>query len=59
VLSLPIKYREVVILYYYEELTYSQIAEMLDIGIQTLKSRLHRARILLKKMFEEEDINGR
>ncbi len=53
VLSLPIKYREVIILYYYEELTYSQIAELLDISMQTLKSRLHRGRLLLKKMIEE------
>lgn len=52
VLSLPIKYREVIILYYYEELTYSQISDLLDISMQTLKSRLHRARLLLKKMIE-------
>lgn len=52
VLALPIKYREVIILYYYEELSYSQIADLLDINIQTLKSRLHRGRLLLKKMIE-------
>jgi RNA polymerase sigma factor (sigma-70 family) len=52
VLALPIKYREVIIFYYYEELTYSQISDLLDISMQTLKSRLHRARLLLKKMIE-------
>jgi RNA polymerase sigma factor (sigma-70 family) len=52
VLALPIKYREVIILYYYEELTYNQISDLLDISLQTLKSRLHRARLLLRKMIE-------
>ncbi|MHC0038299.1 sigma-70 family RNA polymerase sigma factor [Pseudoneobacillus sp. C159] len=52
VLALPIKYREVIILYYYEELPYSQMAELLDLSIPTIKSRLHRARILLKRMIE-------
>jgi RNA polymerase sigma factor (sigma-70 family) len=52
VLSLPIKYREVVIFYYYEELSYNEIAELLDISIPSIKSRLHRARLLLKKKLE-------
>nr|WP_043934907.1 sigma-70 family RNA polymerase sigma factor [Bacillus sp. EB01] len=58
VLSLPIKYREINILYYYEELTYNQIAELLNISLQTVKSRLHRARLLLKKMIEGGKSNG-
>lgn len=53
VLSLPIKYREVIILYYYEELSYNQIADLLDISVQTIKSRLHRGRLSLKKIIEE------
>ncbi|AND41426.1 sigma-70 family RNA polymerase sigma factor [Cytobacillus oceanisediminis] len=53
VLSLPIKYREVIILYYYEELSYNQIADLLDISVQTIKSRLHRGRLNLKKIIEE------
>lgn len=53
VLSLPIKYREVIILYYYEELSYSQISDLLNISIQTIKSRLQRGRLLLKKMMVE------
>lgn len=58
VMNLPIKYREVIMLYYYEELTYNQIAEMLDMNIQTIKSRLHRARLLLKKMLEGSKKDG-
>ncbi|WP_439096761.1 sigma-70 family RNA polymerase sigma factor [Bacillus massiliigorillae] len=53
VLSLPIKYREVIILYYYEDFSYGQISDLSNISIQTIKSRLHRGRILLKKMMGE------
>ena len=53
VLSLPIKYREVIILYYYEEFSYNQISELLGISIQTIKSRLHRGWLSLKKMIGE------
>lgn len=58
VMSLPIKYREVIILYYYEELSYNQIVELLQIRLQTVKSRLHRARILLKKQLEGGKTDG-
>jgi RNA polymerase sigma factor (sigma-70 family) len=49
VLALPVKYREVIILFYYEELTYQQITQLLGISNQTIKSRLHRGRDLLRK----------
>ena len=52
VLELPIKYREVIILFYYEELTYQQINQLLGISNQTIKSRLYRGRNLLKKKLE-------
>lgn len=58
VMSLPVKYREVIILYYYEELSYNQIVELLQIRIQTVKSRLHRGRILLKKRLEGGKTDG-
>ena len=50
--SLPIKYREVIILYYYENLTYNEISDLLKVKISTVKSRLHRARLLLKRKLE-------
>ncbi|WLR41638.1 sigma-70 family RNA polymerase sigma factor [Bacillus carboniphilus] len=59
VLGLPIKYREIVILFYYEEFSYSEISEMLDLKASTVKSRLHRGRILLKRQMEEGVVNGR
>lgn len=58
ILSLPVKYREVVILYYYEEMSYNQISDLLNISLQTIKSRLHRARLLLKTSLEGSKING-
>ncbi|MBS4199164.1 sigma-70 family RNA polymerase sigma factor [Bacillus sp. FJAT-49732] len=52
VLELPVKYREVIIFFYYEELTYQQITQLLGISDQTLKSRLYRGRNLLRKKLE-------
>lgn len=56
VLALPVKYREVIILYYYEEMSYNQISEALTISLQTVKARLHRARIKLKKSLKKVGI---
>jgi len=42
--SLPQKYREIIFLYYFEEYTTSEISEILKININTVKSRLQRAR---------------
>ncbi|MFC4618346.1 sigma-70 family RNA polymerase sigma factor [Camelliibacillus cellulosilyticus] len=52
VLTLPIKYREVTILFYYEELTTNDIAALLKINRSTVKTRLSRARELLKGKLE-------
>ncbi|MGK7370745.1 MAG: sigma-70 family RNA polymerase sigma factor [Candidatus Halalkalibacterium sp. M3_1C_030] len=43
------KYRSVVILCDLEGFTYEEISNMLDLPIGTVRSRLHRARLLLKK----------
>lgn len=44
VFSLPIKYREVVLLYYYEELDTKEISEIIRINENTVRTRLRRAR---------------
>ncbi|PLR89853.1 sigma-70 family RNA polymerase sigma factor [Bacillus sp. T33-2] len=59
VLNLPLKLREVIILYYYEELPISEITELLNINSNTVKTRLHRARNSLKNLFEGENIHGK
>lgn len=48
VLELPDHYREVVAFFYYQQLGVNEIAEMLDESPGTIKSRLHRARSLLR-----------
>ena len=47
VLSLPAKYREVVVLCELQEVSYGETAEILGCAIGTVRSRLHRARALL------------
>jgi len=48
VLNLPLKYREVIVLYYYEEMTSNAIASLLSIPESTVKTRLKRGREQLK-----------
>ena len=54
VLSLPEKYRVVLYLYYYEELTTVQIAQALGVKQSAVTTRLSRARGLLKNKLGEE-----
>ncbi|ARK21274.1 MULTISPECIES: sigma-70 family RNA polymerase sigma factor [Sporosarcina] len=48
ILTLPIKYREIILFYYYEELTMREVAAFLDLSENTVKTRMTKARILLK-----------
>jgi RNA polymerase sigma-70 factor (ECF subfamily) len=47
VTSLPLRYREVVVLCDLHELTYAEAAEALGCAVGTVRSRLHRGRALL------------
>ena len=47
--SLPVDFRVVILLCDIEDFTYEEIAKILDIPIGTVRSRLHRARNMLKK----------
>jgi RNA polymerase sigma-70 factor (ECF subfamily) len=58
VLSLPVKYREVVTLYYYEECSIEEIKGILEVNHNTIKTRLSRGRMKLKKMMERWGYNG-
>ncbi|WZL72577.1 RNA polymerase sigma factor [Clostridiaceae bacterium 35-E11] len=44
------EYREIIDLYYYEDLSYKEIGQFLDINIGAVKSRLHRAKMQLRKV---------
>jgi RNA polymerase sigma-70 factor (ECF subfamily) len=52
---LPEEYRVVVILRYWNDLSYAEIAEMLSTTESAIKSRLFRARQSLAKMIETDD----
>lgn len=49
VLALPMKYKEVVYLYYYEGYQTSEIAKLLHCPASTVRNQLSRARELLKR----------
>src|SRR5215467_10720113 len=49
VLALPLHYREVVVLCELEEMSYTEAAALLGCAVGTVRSRLHRARALLKQ----------
>lgn len=49
VLTLPPRYREPIVLYYFQERDVSETARILGIPEGTLKARLHRGRELLKR----------
>jgi RNA polymerase sigma-70 factor, ECF subfamily len=46
---LPDAYREVLMLYYYDDLTYQNIAQMLDVSTATVNARLTKARATLRE----------
>jgi len=49
------KYRELLVLYYFEELSYKEIADVLHIPISTVGIRLKRGREIIKKEYEKHN----
>ena len=54
VLELPVKYREIIYLYYYQNYTTVEIASMMEKKETTIRSLLCRGRKILKKELKEE-----
>ena len=54
VMKLPEKYRIAIHLFYYEDYTTSEIADILKISVSNVKVRLSRGRSLLKETLKEE-----
>lgn len=56
VMNLPLKYRTIIYLFYYEEYKVKEISKLLKINESTVKTRLSRAREKLKNKIGEEVI---
>ena len=53
VMELPDVYREVVVLYYYQDLSTVEIAEVTGVSDNTIKTRLFRARAMLRERLQK------
>ena len=53
--ALPAKHREILVLRDYQDMSYTEIAETLDIPIGTVMSRLHGARKSLRGTLQSQD----
>lgn len=51
------KYREIVVLYYLEDLSYREIADVLQIPIGTVGIRIMRAKEMLREIYKKLDIH--
>lgn len=49
---LPVKYREVILLFYQRELSSAEVAQTLGISEATVRTRLHRGRTLMREWME-------
>ncbi|MFH1890958.1 MAG: RNA polymerase sigma factor [Candidatus Kuenenbacteria bacterium] len=47
------KYREPLVLFYFEEMDYQTIGDVLKIPVATVGVRLHRARLVLRKIYNQ------
>ena len=53
ILSLPLTYREVIVLRHLQSLSYSEISSILRLPAGTVKIRLYRAREQLRKTLQD------
>jgi RNA polymerase sigma-70 factor (ECF subfamily) len=56
--KVPLKYREPLILYYFEEMSYREIADVMHIPVSTVGIRLQRGKSLLKNIADERHPDG-
>jgi RNA polymerase sigma-70 factor (ECF subfamily) len=52
--KLPLKQKTLILMFHMEMLAYEEIAERLQIPVGTIKSRLHRARLVLRNALESD-----
>jgi len=53
--EMPQNLREILILAYYNQFSYKEMAEMLDVPLGTVKSRLHAAVAVFARQYQQED----
>lgn len=51
---LPEELREIIVLYYFQELKLAEIADVLQIGLPLVKYRIRQAKMRLEKLLREE-----
>jgi RNA polymerase sigma-70 factor (ECF subfamily) len=56
--KIPVKYREPLILYYFEEMSYREIADVMRLPVSTVGVRLQRGKSLLKKNISQKHSNN-
>lgn len=52
--SIDIKYREPIVLFYYEEKSYEEISDILRIPVRAVGVLIHRGKLLIKKICHEK-----
>jgi len=57
--KLDAKYREPLVLYYFQELEYKEIADILRIPVATVGVRLQRGRAMLRKIIDNDHEHGK
>ena len=55
---LPVEYREALVLCGLQELSYAETATVLGCPVGTVRSRLHRGRVLLAAMLDERELSA-
>jgi len=58
VMDLEDRYRSIVVLHYYQKLSYEEIAAVLDMPLKTVETRLYRARRMLRGALEPGGVEG-
>ena len=59
IVKLTSKHKEVILLYYYQDMTMQEIADTLGIAVSSVSGRLKQACAKLRKVLEREDAYGR
>ena len=52
ILKLPVKYKDVILLYYYQDMSQDEIAEILQTSASTISRRLKRAQEKLRDVLK-------